>query len=477
MIVVEGLTVRLGQRTLVGPISFTARPGEIVALVGESGSGKTTTGLAVLGEFPGDSVVVGTVESDLGRVGYLPQHSGPALTPSRRVGSVLREVAAVRGTGDIAAAVAHAVARAHFDPALLRRFPHQLSGGQQQRAVLALALIGDPECLVVDEPTTGQDPGHRDLLAAELESLRDDGTAIILLSHDLSLVRRLADYTLVLRRGDVVEQGRTVWTDPREPYTRQLFRAGSMEIPAGRSASAAADSPVLRVEGLSARYGRGGVPVLQDLDLRLERGSTLTVRGPSGAGKSTLARCLAGLHEPFAGELRLAEKVTPWAARFRSRADRSRLQYVFQDARAAFDPFRPIGAQAIRPAVNLRGENPSATANSLADIAGEVGIRPEHFARRAAQLSGGELQRAALARALLVHPDILVCDEITTGLDAVTREAVLDLLERRVRDGMALILITHEDRVARRFADRVLALGAVDDAVSAVEAQEGALSG
>lgn len=463
MIVVEELTVRLGQRTLAGPISFTARPGEITALVGESGSGKTTTGLAVLGEFPPGAVVGGVVERGGGRVGYLPQHPGPALTPSRRIGSVLREIAAVRGAQDIEAAVGQAVARAHVDPGLLRRFPHQLSGGQQQRAVLALALIGDPECLVVDEPTTGQDPAHRDALAAELASLRADGTAIILLSHDLSLVRRLADETLVLRRGEVVEQGRTVWTDLREPYTRQLLAAGLTILPAGRPASAPADSPVLRVERMSARYGRRGAPVLQDLDLRLERGSTLTVRGSSGAGKSTLARCLAGLHRPYAGELRIADRVTPWPIRSRGGADRARIQYIFQDARAAFDPFRPIGAQVIRPAVNLRGEHRSTTEKALAEIAGEVGLRPELFTRRAAQLSGGELQRAALARALLAHPDILVCDEITTGLDAVTRDAVLDLLERRVRDGMALVVITHEERVARRFADRVLWLGARED--------------
>ncbi|WP_168217920.1 ABC transporter ATP-binding protein [Occultella kanbiaonis] len=457
MIGVEDLTVQLDHRTVVGPISFTAGPGEVIALVGESGSGKTTTGLAVMGEFPSGARVAGVVRSDPRRIGYVPQHPGAVLTPSRRVGSLLREVARVRGRAGTES-VARAVARAHLDPALLRRFPHQLSGGQQQRAVFALALIGDPDCLVVDEPTTGQDPGHRDALAAELESLREEGTAIILLSHDLALVRRLADDTLVLRRGAVVEHGRDLWAHPREPYTRQLIEAGIGEPPAGRTASAPTSSPVLRVDRLTAGYGRRGDPVLDEVELRLERGSTLTVRGPSGAGKSTLARCLAGLHQPHGGELRLAGRVTPWAVRARTGADRALVQYVFQDARAAFDPFRPIGAQVIRPVVNLRGDGRAEVAAALADVAGQVGLEPDHLARRVSQLSGGELQRAALARALLARPDVLICDEITTGLDAVTREAVLDLLERMVDGGMALVIITHEDRVARRFADRVLSL-------------------
>ncbi|MFC7624359.1 ABC transporter ATP-binding protein [Microlunatus sp. GCM10028923] len=465
---VRGFTARAGGRTIVEPLSFRVGRGEVLALVGESGSGKTTTGLALLGEAMPGVVTAGSVAVDRDRVGYVPQHPGSVLTPSRRVGSVLTEIALARlrrapRAGRRAAATAlvrRAAERASLDPDLLSRFPHQLSGGQQQRVVLAQALIGDPVLLVADEPTTGLDLALRDAVVAEFADLVGQGLALVLLSHDLGIVRRLADRTVVLRGGVVVEQGPDVWTAPASPYTRRLLAdADAAERLAGRAAPARAEAApaALSVSGLEAGYRRGS-PVLHGIDLEVAGGECLVIDGPSGAGKSTLGRCIAGLHLPTAGRLRLDGRPVRWPAGRRSRDDLARSQYVFQDARSSFEPFHPVGEQAARTAIRLRGLAAPDARRAAAAAFARVGLADGLLDRRVTELSGGELQRAALARALLAEPGVLVCDEVTTGLDPVTRSRLLDLLDELRRDGLALVMITHEPAVVGRLADRVLRL-------------------
>ncbi|MFC4058959.1 ABC transporter ATP-binding protein [Planomonospora corallina] len=452
MIDVDGLTVAVPGRTLVDGVSLTLPAARTLALVGASGSGKTTTALALLGEHPPGARVTGRVTvaghevtpaqpPPPGTVAFIPQHPSAVLNPVLRIGTVLRQIAARHG-GDVRDALHRA--RLPGDRAFLRRFPHQLSGGQQQRLVLAHALLTGPSVVVADEPTTGQDAVTRAEIAAELSGL---GVAVVLLSHDLDLVRELADQVVVLRGGRVVESGPAVLNAPRSDYARALVTARPRAA-ADRVEPSPEPLPLLQVAGL-------GTEVLHEVDLDVFPGERLAVVGRSGSGKTTLARCIAGLRPWTSGTVRLAGRPLPRSPRRRGRADLARVQYVFQDARASFDPRRAVVEQAARTAVRLRGTPaPAARENAFATLA-SLGLDRETARRRPDGLSGGELQRAALARALLARPDMLICDEITSGLDPVTQADVLDLLTGL---DLTLVVISHDLPIAARIADRVAVL-------------------
>ncbi|MFD9108519.1 ABC transporter ATP-binding protein [Streptomyces bottropensis] len=477
---ITGLRIEVGGRAIVDGVDLRVLPGRITALVGASGSGKTTTGLALLGEYPAGARVTGEVRlATAGPVGYVPQHPAAVLNPARRISALLTDIARaqVRRLPRRArrAAARERVLRALADAqlpdgdVLLRRFPHQLSGGQQQRVVLAQALLLGARVVVADEPTTGQDTLTKRLVVEQLAAVAARGIAVVLLSHDLDVVRALADEVHVMRAGRVVESGPTerVWAAPRHEWTRQLLsvrawfpetgpvpRAGGSTAPgAGSRAPNArtAAAPVLRVRDLTARHrdgSRGTTATVHVDELALYPGESLALVGRSGSGKTTLARCLAGLHRDLDGEILLDGTPLPRSLRDRDRAQLAAVQYVFQDARAAFDEHRPVLPQIARTAVRLRAVDAGAAETRALTTTAGLGLPPELVRRRPAQLSGGELQRAALARALLARPRVLICDEITSGLDAVTRRDILDVLMGLLGDGEdagpALVLITHD---------------------------------
>lgn len=468
---VRDLTVRIDGREIVSSVSFSLAPGTITALVGESGSGKTTTALSLLDEAPPGAAVSGTVEIEgaARRAGYVPQHPSTALNPVRRIGPVLEEIARLHVTARsrrerrdlVRERVSEALQRAQLPDGvrLLRRFPHQLSGGQQQRVVLAHALIGRPGLLIADEPTTGQDAITRGEIAEELRTVAQDGVTVLLLTHDLQLVRMIADHIMVMRHGKVVESGSSteVLEAPRHPYTRRLVAATLTDT--SYTPEPTASEPLLSAEGLGARQRHDGryVDVLTDVDLMIHTGDRMAVVGRSGSGKTTLARCLAGLHPFNRGELRLdGEPLSPQLRR-RSREQLAHVQYVFQDARASFSEFTPVIDQVARTAQRLRGlDRTSAHAAATTHLA-RLGVSTETAAKPPTALSGGELQRAALVRATLAEPRLLICDEITSGLDASTRADLLEVLGQiQEETGCALVLITHDLDVVARFADRVV---------------------
>ncbi|WP_063783013.1 ATP-binding cassette domain-containing protein [Streptomyces sp. XY431] len=452
LVTVDGLRVEVAGRLLVDGVSLRVHPGKVTALLGASGSGKTTTGLALLGEYPDGAVVTGRIEVPTGAVGYIPQQPAAALNPARRVGALLRDVARLRAGGP--ADVREALRRAQLDDpdGVLRRYPHQLSGGQQQRVVLAQALLLGARVIVADELTTGQDPLTKRRIVDELSSVVRHGIGVLLLSHDLDVVRELADEVVVLRDGRVVGAG------PADQILH-AHEGGLLRAPAtAPPRTAERTRPVLVVEALDAAHP-GGVRVLHRIGLDVSPGECLALLGRSGSGKTTLGRCVAGLHSRHQGVVSLDGRPLAPSLRDRSRHDLAAVQYVFQDARASFDEYRPVLDQVARAAVRLRGTSRGEATRLARQLLVELGLPVASAARRPAGLSGGELQRAALARALAASPRVMVCDEITSGLDVRTRYAVLDLLAAlRERSDLALVLITHDHAAARALADRVVVL-------------------
>ncbi len=454
--VVDGLRVRVGARVLVDGVSLRVRAGRVTALVGPSGSGKTTTALALLGAYPEGARVSGTVSlagAGGAPVGHVPQHPGTVFNPARRAGVLLRDLARVHGGGP------EAVRRALHDTelsevdGLLRRYPHQLSGGQQQRLVLAQALLTGARVIVADEPTTGQDPATAQRLAALFRRLAARGTGLLLLSHDLALVRESADEVVLLA------DGRAVRTGPPDEVLRAPARPAVPPVRPAPAPTTAPAAPVrLDVTGLTARHP-GGAVVLREVGLSLRAGECLALTGRTGSGKTTLGRCLAGLHPRHEGTVLLDGEPLPRSVRQRGRRRLAAVQYVFQDARSAFADHRPVLDQVARAAVRLRGRTPSAAGAESEALLATLGLDPAKAARPPGGLSGGELQRAALARALIVGPTFLVCDEITAGLDADTRASILaHLADRRDRAGLALLFVSHDPAAVDALADRVATL-------------------
>ena len=482
-----GLTARAGDgRVLVDGVDLVLSAGRITALVGPSGSGKTTTALALLGEaaegvrLSGRVRVDGTEVVDAdgvtaaahavrgGTVAYLPQHPGTALNPARRTGPVLTELAALhapppagrdRGRGrNLGRAAARVRAREALEQAQLpgdrataRRFPHQFSGGQQQRVALAQVLACGPRAILLDEPGTGLDTVTKAALVRELARLARTGPAVLLLSHDHGLVRALAEEAVLLEDGRVTARGTPDAVLPPLPAPRLPLPARDGNGPAG--------APVLEARGLTAWLRRRGHDdVLRDVSLQLRPGECLGVAGRSGSGKTTLARCLAGLHERRGGVVLLDGTPLP-VLRRRDATQKRRVQYVWQEVHGSFDPRRPVLDQVARTAVRLCGLTPVQARERAAALLDELGVPSATAGRLPDGLSGGELQRAAFARAALAGPDVLVCDEVTSALDAeAAGRIVARVASMRREHGTAVLWIGHDLRLLRRVADRILVL-------------------
>ncbi|MEE1794325.1 ABC transporter ATP-binding protein [Streptomyces sp. BE308] len=519
---VRGLTVAFGhgrrRRTVVHDVSLTLAPGECLALVGESGSGKSVTARALIGLAGPESAVrseglqvdgrdaTGFREREWrtvrGRVvGLVSQDALSALDPLRRVGAEVAEpllVHRLARRGEVAERVTGLLRDAGVpEPELrARQYPHQLSGGLRQRALIASATAGGPRVLIADEPTTALDVTVQARVLELLRELKESGTALLLISHDLAVVAQLADRIAVMTQGRVVETGSTgqVLGAPRHPYTRTLISSvpaldavpaqgrpqgarsedapltGAEDAPPPRSDAGDAAPPpapgagavLLSARGLVKRYRSpdGGVrTAVRDLDFTLAHGETLGVVGESGSGKSTLAAMVMGLLAPDAGEVRLDGG--PWSAldERRRRPLRRGVQLVHQDPLGSFDPrftVRRLLDEALSVAGPARGARRRERAAELLE---QVGLDTAVLERRPARLSGGQRQRVAIARALATSPRLLVCDEPVSALDVTVQAQVLELLASlRAAYGLAMLFISHDLAVVRQVSDRVLVM-------------------
>ena len=502
---VQGLRVSFGGKEVVRGIDFSVAPGEKLALVGESGSGKTVTALSLLGLAQGARTSgqalfeagpedgQGATAQDLlalperalrgirGRdIAMIFQEPMTALNPLFSVGEQIAEVLQLKQGLSPAQAQAAAVGLLADTgiPEPERRagsYPHQLSGGQRQRAMIAMALACQPRLLLADEPTTALDVSLRAQMLELLTALQlKIGMAVLLITHDLNLVRRFADRIAVMENGLIVEQGTVaeVFANPQHPYTRKLMDSEPVrdviETPPYTNGPPVVQSTHLRVSypvplaGLRGWFKKGEFVAVKSASFTLTRGQTLGVVGESGSGKSTLALAVLGL-QPSQGQLLLSGQ--SWGSdAAANKALRRSVQVVFQDPFSSLSPRMTVEEIV---GEGLRVHQPELTAaqrltrvvHALADVGMDEAQFPRLLQRYPHEFSGGQRQRLAIARALMVEPDMLVLDEPTSALDVTVQKQVLQLLQRLQRErGLSYLLITHDVAVIRAMAHEVLVM-------------------
>ena len=497
---VENLRVeaRVGDRRfapIVKNVSLDVYAGEVVALIGESGSGKTTLALATMGySRPGCRIAEGRVYLDQtdvlalqpedlrklrgGRVAYLAQSAAATFNPALTIGEQVTESAVLHGLmtqGEADTRARELYARLDLpEPERIgRRYPHQVSGGQLQRLMAAMALCGQPELLILDEPTTALDVTTQiEVLGAFKDIIRDHGTAAIYVTHDLAVVAQIADRIVVLYGGGIMECGDTeqIISRPVHDYTRKLM-AATRPPPANVARAKDRDHdggcsgvPVLSVRKVTAGYGRPvrGTPehiVLRDVDMEVDKGSVVGVIGESGCGKSTLARVVAGLQPAAAGDIELNGRTLPSKVQERTLESLQSVQMVFQMADVALNPRQRVGEILGRPLELYRGLSAKERDDGVSKLLEMVDL-PQSFASRfPEELSGGQKQRVNLARALGANPELILADEVTSALDTIVGAAVIDLLKNlREQLQVSYVFISHDLSTVASFADRIVVL-------------------
>ena len=496
---VKNLRISFAGKEVVHGIDFSIDPGEKLALVGESGSGKTITALSLLrlaqnAEVQGSAVfqspkgeveLLGMPERLLRGIrgqdiAMIFQEPMTALNPLFTIGNQIEEILALK-QGLAQSVRAQAAIQLLADTGIAepeRRansYPHQLSGGQRQRAMIAMALACQPKLLLADEPTTALDVTVRSQILNLLADLqRKNGMAVLMITHDLNLVRRFADRIAVMENGVIVEQGavRDVFASPQHAYTRKLMDSKPtrdvQETPANADLPAVMQANTLRVSypvgvpGFKGWFKTGEFVAVQGASFNIPAGQTLGVIGESGSGKSSLALAALGLH-PCKGDLSITGM--GWSNNAaNNKAMRKAVQVVFQDPFSSLSP-RMTVEQIVGEGLAVHQPNIAGIElrQRVIQALAEVGMLDTQFAgllqRYPHEFSGGQRQRIAIARALMVEPQLLVLDEPTSALDVTIQKQILQLLQRLQRErGLSYLLITHDVDVIRAMAHQVMVL-------------------
>jgi microcin C transport system ATP-binding protein len=512
---VQDLSVSFGEHTVVHGISFSINQGEKLALVGESGSGKTVSALSLL-RLVANAQVSGKALFDGRDLLSLPeralrtirgqdiamifQEPMTALNPLMSVGEQISEVIALkRGLAQVKCGqiAIELLAETGIEEPQRRylAYPHQLSGGQRQRAMIAMALACQPKLLLADEPTTALDVSLRGQILDLLDRLqRERGMAVLMITHDLNLVRRFADRVVVMEQGHIVEEGATtsLFEQPHHLYTRRLMASRPERDTLAATSVPEGSVPVMEAKGLRISYPthlpglrgwfkRGEFVAVQGADFALAPGQTLGVMGESGSGKSTLALAVLGLL-PCQGQLSVAgarwgadaasnkalrKQIQVGADAASNKALRKQIQVVFQDPFSSLSPRLTVeeivgeGLGVFEQQL-LPEQRRQRVVQALHDVGLDVdtaGSLTTLLGRYPHEFSGGQRQRLAIARALIIQPQILVLDEPTSALDVTVQKQVLQLLQRLQRErGLSYLLITHDVAVIRAMAHTVMVM-------------------
>jgi microcin C transport system ATP-binding protein len=473
-------------------VSFTLDRGETLALVGESGSGKTVTALSVLqllpypaaAHPPGSSVrfadeeLIGAPPGRLrevrgNRIAIVFQEPMTSLNPLHTLEKQIAETLLIHKHLSAAAARARTLDLLRLvglgdAEDRLEAYPHQLSGGQRQRVMIAMAIANEPDILIADEPTTALDVTIQAQILDLMRDLRDRlGMALLLITHDLAIVRHMAERTCVMTQGEIVERGPTaaIFARPQHPYTRRLLAAE----PQGKVAPADPAAPVvLEGDGVKVWFAirrglfrrvQGYVKAVDGVSLKVRAGTTLGVVGESGSGKTTLGLALLRLTEAE-GEIRFAGRDIAGERQQRLRPLRREMQVVFQDPYSSLSPRLSI-AQIVGEGLKVHqlAQSEAERRRLIETTLAEVGLDPAAADRYPHEFSGGQRQRVAIARALVLKPRFIVLDEPTSALDMSVQAQIVELLrELQARHGLAYLFISHDLRVVRALAHEILVM-------------------
>lgn len=477
-----------GLSPAVKGVSFDVKKGETVALVGESGSGKSVTALSSVNLLPDSAVIEGSIlyngqelcgasEKDLRKlrgndISFIFQEPMTSLNPLHTIEKQLAEILLVHQGLSGPEARSRVIQLLDqvgiFEPeSRLKDYPHQLSGGQRQRVMIAMALANDPDLLIADEPTTALDVTIQAQILELLRELQASmGMSMLFITHDLGIVRKLADRVCVMKDGDIVEAGVTadIFDNPQHPYTKMLLEAEA----AGRPAPVPADAEViaetqdLRIwfpiqRGL-LRKTVGYVKAVNAATFSIRAGETIGVVGESGSGKTTLALAMMRLISSQGPVVILGKDIQDWSSK-KIQPLRADMQIVFQDPFGSLSPRMNVG-EIIAEGLGVHGLGDHSSAEeAVIEIMREVGLDPDTRHRYPHEFSGGQRQRIAIARAMILRPRLLVLDEPTSALDMTVQVQIVDLLRAlQVKYKLAYLFISHDLRVVRALSHKVIVM-------------------
>ena len=521
VISVEDLSVSIDGRQITRNVSMRLRAGMVSALVGESGSGKSLTALALMGLLDNNARVEGNAallnasdanESFInllsedasyehirgGMIGMIFQEPSSAFNPVKTIGKQIEEAliyhpekAGKLSQRERKKRVISQLLEVELSDAerVYRSYPHELSGGQLQRAMIAMALINRPQVLIADEPTTALDiTTQRDILRLIRNLSEKLQLAVLIITHDMSVVRALADEMYVMQGGNVVESGEVqhIFANPKHEYTRTLLdsvpkfdmqyassgdsyesieevaKAIAKNIAKNISESPGSESPVVEVQGVSVKYSHARFSkdsnklALANANLRINSGSTLALVGESGAGKTTIAKLISGQIKPNSGLVLLnGENLNRLNNKARRQA-LSRIGYVFQDSGSTLNPRKTIGWSIAEPLLLHTNLDANERLERVGEMLNQVQLPVEFASRFPHELSGGQRQRVGIARALILQPSLLIVDEPTSALDVTVQRCVLNLLhDLQQKYRYACLFITHDVGVVQEVASEV----------------------
>ena len=462
---------------LVDNISFNLQRGEVIGLIGESGAGKSTIGLAALAfarsgcGITGGSIKINGLDilslSDREKnkirgtqVAYVAQSAAAAFNPAHRIGDQVIEVAIQHKLMSKKQALSYAndlYAKLGLpDPENFgRRYPHQVSGGQLQRAMTVMALCAKPDLIIFDEPTTALDVTTQiEVLATIKNAIKDTGVAALYITHDLAVVAQVSDFIMVLRQGKMIEFGTTdaIINHAQQKYTQELV---SIRVAEKTEQAQPSVRPLLEINHIDAAYD-GSNKVLEDVTLHLHAGQTLSIVGESGSGKSTLARVITGLLSPLQGNIVFQGVELSAELKNRDIEQLRELQMIYQMADVAMNPRHTIGQIIGRPIEFYHGIKGAQQRRETIELLDQIELGEKYIDRYPAELSGGQKQRVCIARALAAKPSLIICDEVTSALDPLVADGILQLLMNLQKEhNYAYLFITHDLATVKAISDSI----------------------